>query len=152
MEVNMWQIWLIISGVCFIVEIITVGFLIFWLAIGALFAMLVSFFTDNIVIQTAVFVISSTVLIFATKPFVKKFAKGKSNFKSNVYSIIGDTGIVTKNIDSINGTGQVKINGELWSAVGKDDIDIEEGTEVKIVEVKGVKAVVSPIKVTSKSN
>ncbi len=148
----MWQIWLIISGVCFIVEIITVGFLIFWLAIGALFAMLVSFFTDNIVIQTAVFVISSTVLIFATKPFVKKFAKGKSNFKSNVYSIIGDTGIVTKNIDSINGTGQVKINGELWSAVGKDDIDIEEGTEVKIVEVKGVKAVVSPIKVTSKSN
>ena len=52
----MWQIWLIISGVCFIVEIITVGFLIFWLAIGALFAMLVSFFTDNIVIQTAVFV------------------------------------------------------------------------------------------------
>ena len=143
----MWQIWLIISGVCFIAEIITVGFLIFWLAIGALFAMIVSFFTDNIIIQTAVFVISSTILIFATKPFVKKFAKGKSNFKSNVYSIIGDTGIVTKNIDSINGTGQVKINGELWSAVGKDDIDIEKGTEVKIVEVKGVKAVVSPIKV-----
>lgn len=148
----MWQIWLIISGVCFIAEIITVGFLIFWLAIGALFAMVVSFFTDSIIIQTAVFVISSTVLIFATKPFVKKFAKGKSNFKSNVYSIIGDTGIVTKNIDSINGTGQVKINGELWSAVGKDDIDIEKGTEVKIVEVKGVKAVVSPIKVTSKNN
>ena len=148
----MWQIWLIISGVCFIAEIITVGFLIFWLAIGALFAMIVSFFTDNIIIQTAVFVISSTILIFATKPFVKKFAKGKSDFKSNVYSIIGDTGIVTKNIDSINGTGQVKINGELWSAVGKDDIDIEKGTEVKIVEVKGVKAVVSPIKVTSKNN
>ena len=148
----MWQIWLIISGVCFIAEIITVGFLIFWLAIGALFAMIVSFFTGNIIIQTAVFVISSTILIFASKPFVKKCAKGKSNFKSNVYSIIGDTGIVTKNIDSINGTGQVKINGELWSAVGKDDIDIEKGTEVKIVEVKGVKAVVSPIKVTSKNN
>ncbi len=148
----MWQIWLIISGVCFIAEIITVGFLIFWLAIGALFAMVVSFFTDKIIIQTAVFVISSTVLIFATKPFVKKFAKGKSNFKSNVYSIIGDTGIVTKNIDSINGTGQVKINGELWSAVGKDDIDIEKGTEVKIVEVKGVKAVVAPIKISSKNS
>ena len=148
----MWQIWLIISGVCFIGEILTVGFLIFWLAIGALFAMVVSFFTDKIIIQTAVFVISSTILIFATKPFVKKFAKGKSNFKSNVYSIIGDTGIVTKNIDSINGTGQVKINGELWSAVGKDDIDIEKGTEVKIVEVKGVKAVVAPIKISSKNS
>ena len=148
----MWQIWLIISGVCFIAEIITVGFLIFWLAIGALFAMIVSFFSDNVIIQTTVFVISSTVLIFATKPFVKKFAKGKSNFKSNVYSIIGDTGIVTKKIDSIESTGQVKVNGELWSAVGKDDIDIEKGTEVKIVEIKGVKAVVTPVKVSLKNS
>ncbi len=148
----MWQIWLIVSGICFIAEIMTVGFLIFWLSIGALFAMIVSFFTDNIIIQTAVFVISSTILIFATKPFVKKFAKGKPNFKSNVYSIIGDTGIVTKNIDSINATGQVKVNGELWSAVGKDDIDIEKGVEVKIIEIKGVKAVVTPIKISSKNS
>ena len=148
----MWQIWLIVSGICFIAEIMTVGFLIFWLSIGALFAMIVSFFTDNIIIQTAVFVISSTILIFATKPFVKKFAKGKPNFKSNVYSIIGDTGIVTKNIDSINATEQVKVNGELWSAVGKDDIDIEKGVEVKIIEIKGVKAVVTPIKISSKNS
>ena len=148
----MWQIWLIVSGICFIAEIMTVGFLIFWLSIGALFAMIVSFFTDNIIIQTAVFVISSTILIFATKPFVKKFAKGKADFKSNVYSIIGDTGIVTKNIDSINATGQVKVNGELWSAVGKDDMDIEKGVEVKIVEIKGVKAVVTPIKISSKNS
>ena len=55
----MWQIWLIISGVCLIIEIMTVGFLIFWLAIGALFAMIVSFFTNSLLIQTAVFVISS---------------------------------------------------------------------------------------------
>lgn len=148
----MWQIWLIFSGIFFIAEIITVGFLIFWLAIGALFAMIVSFFTDKIIIQTTVFVISSTVLIFATKPFVKKFAKGKSNFKSNVYSIIGDTGIVTKKIDSIESTGQVKVNGELWSAVGKDDIDIEKGTEIKIVDIKGVKAIVSPVKISSKNS
>ena len=33
----MWQIWLIIAGLFFIGEIITVGFLIFWFGIGALF-------------------------------------------------------------------------------------------------------------------
>ena len=141
----MWQIWLVIAGVCLIIEIMTTGFLVFWLAIGALISMIVSLFTDSILIQTAVFVISSAILIFATKPFVKKFAKTK-NVKTNAFSIIGQNGIVTKEIDSINAKGQVKIDGETWSAVGKDDMDIPKGTEVEVLEIKGVKAVVTPVK------
>ena len=141
----MWQIWLIIAGVCLVIEIMTTGFLVFWLAIGALISMIVSLFTDSILIQTAVFVISSAILIFATKPFVKKFAKTK-DVKTNAFSIIGQNGIVTKEIDSINAKGQVKIDGETWSAVGKDDIDIPKGTEVEVLEIKGVKAVVTPVK------
>ncbi len=141
----MWQIWLIIAGVCLIAEIITTGFLVFWLSIGALISMVVSLFTDNIFIQTAVFVISSAILIFATKPFVKKFAKTK-NVKTNAFSIIGQNGIVTKDIDSINSKGQVKIDGETWSAIGKNDMDIPKGTEIEVLEIKGVKAVVAPAK------
>ena len=140
----MWQIWLIIAGVCLIGEIMTTGFLVFWLSIGALLSMIVSFFTDNVIIQTAVFVISSAILIFATKPFVKKFAKTK-NVKTNAYSIIGKNGIVTTDIDSINSKGQVKVDGETWSAVGKDDIDIQKGTEIEVLEIKGVKAIVKPV-------
>ena len=59
-----WQIWLIISGVCFIAEIATVGFLVFWFAVGALLALITSFITDSIIIQSAVFLISSTLLMF----------------------------------------------------------------------------------------
>ena len=140
----MWQIWLIIAGVCLIGEIMTTGFLVFWLSIGALLSMIVSFFTDNVIIQTAVFVISSAILIFATKPFVKKFAKTK-DVKTNAYSIIGKNGIVTTDIDSINSKGQVKVDGETWSAVGKDDIDIQKGTEIEVLEIKGVKAIVKPV-------
>lgn len=142
----MWQIWLIISGVCLVIEIMTVGFLIFWLAIGALLAMIVSFFTDNIIIQTSVFVLSSGIMIFATKPFVKKFANNKNTMETNVYSTIGKIGIVTKEIDSIHSLGQVKVGGEVWSAVGIDDMNIPQGTEVEIKEIKGVKAIVSPVK------
>ena len=140
----MWQIWIIIAGVCLIGEILTSGFLIFWLSIGALIAMVVSFFVDNIIVQTAVFVISSAILIFATKPFVKKFAKTK-DVKTNAYSIIGKNAIVTKDIDSINGKGQIKVDSETWSALGKDDMNIEKGTEVKISKIDGVRAIVEPI-------
>ncbi len=141
----MWYIWLILAGIFLIFEIMTAGFLLFWLSIGALITMVVSFFTSNIAIQTAVFVVSSTILIFATKPFVKKFAKTKT-VKTNAFSIVGQNGIVIKDIDSINSKGQIKVDGELWSAIGKNDINIKKGTEVEIVEIKGVKAIVTPLK------
>ena len=69
----MWQFWLIAAGVFFIGEAITVGFLIFWLGIAALITMCVSIFTSNLIIQMTVFVISSVILILATKPLVKRF-------------------------------------------------------------------------------
>ena len=147
----MWQIWLIIAGVCLVAEIMTVGFLIFWFAIGAFFAMIVSLFTNNLIIQTSVFVISSAIMIFATKPFVKKFVNNNNSIKTNVNSIIGKIGIVTQDINSINSTGQIKVGGEIWSALGENDINIEKGTEVEILEVKGVKVIVTPIKLTSKN-
>lgn len=136
----MWQIWLIIAGLFFIGEIITVGFLIFWFGVGALLAMIVSFFTSNIIIQTSVFVISSAILLFATKPFVKKFVDVKPT-KTNAYSIIGKKALVIKEINS-HSVGQIKIKGEVWSAEAENDETIEEGSEVEIVQIKGVKAIV----------
>ena len=145
----MWQVWLIIAGLFFVGEIATVGFLIFWFGVGALIAMLVSFFTSNIIIQTTIFVISSTILIFATKPFVKKFADVKKT-NTNVYSIIGKTALVIKTIDPIHSVGQIKINGEVWTAESENNQVIDEGSEVEILEIKGVKAIVKPIHVLNK--
>ena len=145
----MWQVWLIIAGLFFVGEIATVGFLIFWFGIGALIAMIVSFFTSNIIIQTTIFVISSTILIFATKPFVKKFADVKKT-NTNVYSIIGKKALVIKTIDPIHSVGQIKINGEVWTAESENNQVIDEGSEVEILEIKGVKAIVKTIHVLNK--
>lgn len=139
----MWQIWLIISGFFFILEMITIGFLVFWFGIGALFAMICSFFTNNIIIQTTVFLISSTALLFLTKPLGKKISK-KDKIKTNAYSIIGKSGIVIKEIHSQNGTGQVKIESEIWTAKSENDEIIPVGTEVEIVTIAGVKVIVKP--------
>ena len=142
----MWQFWLIASGIFFIAEIITTGFLVFWLGIAGLITMCISFFTDNLMIQASVFVILSAVLILATKPFVNKFVNKKENAeKTNAFSIIGKTAIVIKDIDSINGVGQIKVDGEVWSAEGVNGSNIEKGTKVEIKEIDGVRAIVTPI-------
>lgn len=144
----MWQIWLIFAGIFFIGEIITVGFLIFWLGVAALIAMIVSFFTSNLLIQTAVFVITSVILILLTRPLVDKFANNKEKVPTNVYSLINQEGTVIEDINLIESTGQVKVGGEVWSAICQGNVTIPKGSHVKVLEIQGVKLLVEPIKET----
>lgn len=146
----MWQFWLIISGIFFLIEIATTGFLVFWLGIAALFAMITSFLTNNISIQTIVFVITSCLLIPFTKPLTEKFFN-KTIIKTNSYSLIDKHGIVISEINNIEATGQVKIDGEVWSAKSQNDLILNKGTEVKVINIDGVKLIVSPIKMDSTS-
>ena len=137
----MWQYWLIISGILLIGEIMTVGFLLFWFAIGALLAMVASFFTTNLIIQMVVFLISSVILLFATKPLVNKFASFKPT-ATNAFSIIGKKAIVIQEINPVQGTGQIKVGAEVWSAESEHEEAISVDTEVEIVKINGVKTVV----------
>lgn len=146
----MWVFWLIAAGIFFIIEMVTIGFLVFWLGIGSLLAMVTSFITDNILIQFIVFVVTSTILLIFTRPLVNKFIKVPKEVKTNAYSIIGKKAIVISKINNIEGTGQIKIDGEVWSAKSSNDEDIPENTEVEILEIDGVKAVVKKLETNSK--
>ncbi|MCL2384141.1 MAG: NfeD family protein [Oscillospiraceae bacterium] len=136
---DMWGIWLILAGVFLIIEIITHGFLVFWLAVAALVAMVASFiFPDAVFAQVAIFLIASCILIPLTKPLVKKFATPPTT-PMNALSLVGRVGIVTTEINTTFGTGQIKVNGETWSARCKEGTTISKGTEVDILKVDGVK-------------
>ena len=139
----MWAGWLIVAGICFVIEIYTIGFFVFWFGIGALITMLSSFFISSIFIQAMIFVISSSLLLLFTKPLSKKFIKENQTTQTNVYSIIGKDALVIENIDSINGEGKIKVNGEIWSAIS--DTNIEKDTKVKVLSINGVKAKVEKI-------
>lgn len=144
----MWQIWLVISLFFFILEIATAGFLVFWFGIGGLVATLVSLIIDNVVIQTLIFLTTSTILLIFTKPLVNKIiSKPEKMVKTNVYSIEGKIGKVIKDIEPIEGRGQVIIDGETWSAKSFDDSFIAAGTEIKVESLNGVKVIVKPFKI-----
>lgn len=138
----MWKLWVISAGLFLILESITTGFLVFWFAIGSVFAMIVSFFTDNLIIQGTTFIISSCILIFATRKVCNAFLK--NNKPNNVNSMVGKIGKVTVDIIPIDGKGQVKIGGETWSAISEDSSNIPKDTEVVVKQINGVKVVVMP--------
>lgn len=141
----MWQFWLILAGMFLILEIITVGFLVFWFSVGALVAMVASFFTNNIIAQASIFVIASTILLFATRPFVAKITKKDEEVKTNAYSIEGKTAKVIVDVDPIDGQGQIKVGGEVWSAKSYNDTVIPKDTEVLVEKIDGVKAIIKPL-------
>lgn len=146
----MWIFWLILAGACFIIEMITIGFFIFWFGIGALLAMITSFIVPgNIFIQALVFTVSSVGLLILTKPLVEKFTKKDKKLETNAYSIIGKKGIVVQDINPTFGVGQIKVAGEVWSAKTNDGSKIEKGSEIEIINIDGVKAVVEPVSVKS---
>ena len=140
----MWKVWLIISGIFFVIEMFTVGFLFFWFSVSALITLVVSLFIDSVAIQITVFIVSSAILLFATKPFVSKFIKNDSS-NARLFSIEGKKGIVTKDIDSDHSVGLIKVNGETWSAKSSDGSYISQNTEVIVEKIDGVKAIVKPI-------
>lgn len=144
-----WQIWLIIAGICLIIEIITVGFLVLWFAIAAFIVAFLSLFIHNIIAQTAIFLAISTILILLTRPLTNKFTKN-DNTVTNAKSIIGKNGIVKKEITNTQ-AGQVKVDGDLWTAVLDitcfDTIPV--GSSVEIIKIDGVKLVVKPIQIKS---
>ena len=62
--------------------------------------------------------------------------------KSSLESVIGEKCVVTERIDNFAGCGQVKVNGQGWSARGAyDDDSFEVGETLRIVALEGVKLI-----------
>ncbi|MCG8540888.1 MAG: NfeD family protein [Clostridia bacterium] len=123
-----------------VIEAFTLGIATIWFAIGALFAMLAAMIGVGLIGQIFIFLIASSVLIYFTRPLAKKYLK-IGNTKTNVNSIVGLVGLVTKKIEPFN-TGQVKVSGQIWTAKSYNNKEIEEGEEVKVIKVEGVKLIV----------
>lgn len=137
-------IWLIASAIMFILEIFTISFLLFFPAIGAFLAFLCAIFGASMQVQIITFVISSILLIAFIRPIVTKFFKAK-DVAMNSESVIGKNAVVIKEIDNLHGKGQVKVAGEIWSAVSSTDENIEEGATVVVLKIEGVKLIVKKV-------
>lgn len=140
----MWAVWLILCGVFLLIEIFTVSFLMFWPGIGAFFAFIASILDFSFGVQIGVFAISTALMLIFMKPLVSKLFKTK-DVPMNSNAIIGKQAIVIKEIDNLNSKGQVKVNGELWSALSVDNSIIEENSTVEIIAIDGVKLKVKKI-------
>ena len=138
-------IWLIITVILIVVEIITLGLTSIWFAGGAFVAGLISLTGAHWLVQLLVFAVVSTLLFVFTRPFAAKHLM-KNVEKTNVDSLIGQTGLVTQDIDNLNAKGQEKVRGQIWTARSiSDEVKLHEGQKVSIESISGVKVIVKPM-------
>lgn len=144
-EISTIVLWLVLALIFIVVEAITAGLATIWFAGGAFLALIAALLKCSFPVQIVIFLVSSIcLLVFTRKIFVEKLKLG--SIKTNVDALIGSEGLVVKAIDPFE-LGQVKVNGQIWSAVCQDpNGSAAKGENVTILSVEGVKLVVGPIK------
>ena len=135
-------IWLALTAVLLIIEIVTLGLTTIWFAAGALFAFFAALLGMNQGIQIGLFVVVSVVLLFFTRPLAVKYLNTKT-IKTNTEALVGKTARVIVDINNLKSQGQVVINGLEWTARSSDDtVVFKIGDAVTIVGIEGVKLIV----------
>ncbi len=142
--INTLYIWLAVIVLCVVIEALTLDLCAIWFAVGGVAALVAASLSLEVVTQLIIFVLFSAVLLVLMRPFCRRFLKIKKE-PTNADRIIGETAYVTEQIDNIRETGAVKVLGAEWSARSRDDSIIPSGAKVKVVEIRGVKAVVEKV-------
>lgn len=124
-----------------LLEAATVQLVCIWFAGGALLAYLAGKLGCGITVQVAVFIITAAVLLFFTRPIVKKLLK-KKNTETNLDRIIGTTVTISEKVDNLAATGRCIINGVSWSVRSDDGNTIEAGHLATILRIEGVRLIV----------
>ena len=132
--------WLIAAVVFGVVEIITAPLICIWFCGGALVSALVGYFTNSVWISAVFFVVVSALLLAFTRPLIKSKIAPKVQ-PTNADRIIGKEAVVILGIDPVENKGQIKVDGQIWSA--KSECAIDEGERVTVSSIEGVKAVVT---------
>lgn len=127
-----------------IIEGFTLNLVTIWVALGAVCASVSAAFGLGLLGQMLIFILVSVALLFATRPLAARLLAKKKE-PTNFDRMIGARARVIHRIDTIENCGQVKVLGQIWSAVSEDGSPIEKDEETMVVEVRGVKAVVRRI-------
>lgn len=140
-EILIW-FWLGLFLLAVIFEAATVDFVAIWFAVGSVPAFILAIVGAPIWLQVTTFLVITIVLISFTRPYMLKYFK-TNQIKTNAQSVIGKTATVSIVILP-NEIGAVKLRGQEWSAIASSKIEV--GTEVRILEIEGVKLIVEAIK------
>ena len=145
MNVSLPIIWLIITVVMSVIELMTMGLVTIWFAAGAVVALLLSLIGAPMWLQIAAFLVVSVVVLILVRPIAMTHFNNRLK-KTNIDALVGRKLIAKTDIDNLKGIGKVDMDGSTWLAASTDDnVTIHAGEEVVITKVVGAKLIVERV-------
>ena len=136
---QIWM-WLVVAGGLLVIEMITVDLLFASLAFSALMAALANALGLNMATQGILFGVSAAISLFMLRPIaLKHLRKRPADFATNIEALIDASATAISEITDVS--GQVKLNGEVWSARSETGV-ISKASRVQVVAIDGATAVV----------
>lgn len=135
-------LWIAVMILMAVIEGLTTQLVSVWFVVGAFVAAIVAFFVPSFPLQLVVFAVVSLFCLFFTRPLIMRSRK-INHEPTNADRNIGKIAVVTQEINNIEGTGQVKVGGNTWTARTENDTVIPVGCKVTVNEIKGVRLIVS---------
>lgn len=133
-------VWLVVGFGLIAAEVLSGGFVLIMLGVGALVAAGFAALGATIWLEVAVFAGTSVALTTLARPTLKRRLHS-AHVPTNVDALVGDRAIVVSTVDAHG--GKVKLRGELWSARAFDETEVlEPGQRVTVMTISGATAVV----------
>jgi membrane protein implicated in regulation of membrane protease activity len=133
-------VWLVAGFLLIAAEVLTGGFVLIMLGVGALVAAGFAALSAPVWLEVAAFAGVSVALTSLARPVLKRRFY-TAHVRTNVEALIGDKAIVVSRVDARG--GRIKLRGELWSARAFDETEVlEPGQAVTVMTIAGATAVV----------
>ena len=139
----MVYVWLSLIVAFIAVEAATVNLMSIWFIGGSVAGLVCAILGAPTLLQFAVFILVSALLLALLRPLLKKYLRVKPS-RTNADRLLGQEALVTEDIDNLRETGAIRINGVLWTAMSVDDTQISAGSRVLIDRIEGAKVYVKP--------
>jgi membrane protein implicated in regulation of membrane protease activity len=138
-----WLVWLIAGIAAAVGEILTAGFFLAPFAAGAFGALIVALAGGGEAVQGIVFAVLTLASFALVRPIAKRHMYQPPRIRTGTAALIGRSAMVLETVDNDQASGQVRIDGEVWTARAYDeDRVIAAGTKVQVVEIRGATALV----------
>lgn len=140
----MIEIWVVIALAAIVIEIITIDLVSIWFVFGALAAIISALCGLSQTAQIIIFLAVSFIIIIGVRPLAKKYLRTNS-IPTNTDRFIGKKALVINDILE-DKRGEIKIDGQTWSATTLNHQPLEKGKHCLIRAISGAHMIVEEIK------
>lgn len=136
-----WVIWLIVAAGLAVGEVVTLGLVLGFFALGAVLAAAVALGGLGAPFQVVAFAVGAAGLLALVRPVAARHLQTPRAIRTGAAALVGARALVLERVDAHG--GRVKIGGEVWSARSYDENQvIEPGATVEVFEIEGATALV----------